>query len=326
MGLAADGLPGPGSAPWGAPAVARILRNRTFIGDLPFRDGWVDGAHEPLMNLEVFDKAQQLADERSEPTAAALLRGDFLLTGTVVCGHCGGAYNGTTGTSGNGTKVRYYTCITGRRYGKATCAAPSVPADELETLVTDALLSTYADGDVFEAAVTAHLAQREAKVGPLAAELTAAETNAAAIERKLIRYRDDYEAERITGDTYQEARDRLKEELANARRHAAELEMDLAGHAVAPMPTEQDRQAAHATLVERVRTGSVPLRKAMFTALVDRLEVHALDDIRPVFRLGGPSLVDPGETETAGQAGDLAPVGELFACRAPGWSQGDSNP
>lgn len=40
--LQEDGLPTPGSSPWGPPAVARVLRNRTFIGELPFRDGWVN--------------------------------------------------------------------------------------------------------------------------------------------------------------------------------------------------------------------------------------------------------------------------------------------
>jgi hypothetical protein len=87
------------------------------------------------------------------------------------------------------------------------------------------------------------------------------------------------------------------------------------------MPTEADRKALHATLVEQVRTGSVPVRKAMFTALVDSLEVHALDDIRPVFRLGGPDLPGtPDASELARQAGDPAPAGGLFASRASEWS------
>ena len=152
-----DGLPAPGSTPWGPPAVARVLRNRTFIGELPFRDGWVDGAHDPLLDVELFEKAQRLADKRSTQRAAAQSRGDFLLSGTIVCGSCGAAYAGTTGTSSNGTKVRYYTCTTMRRYGKSTCAYPSVPAERLGDPGDEcALLATYADSDVFEAAVTAH--------------------------------------------------------------------------------------------------------------------------------------------------------------------------
>ena len=165
MGLQADGLPAPGSAPWAAPGVARVLRNRTFIGELPFRDGWLDGAHLALLDPTTFDKAQALADERSKPQAAARSKGNFLLTGTMVCAHCAGAYIGTTGTSANKTKVRYYSCGTARRFGKAHCTAPSIPADELELLMTDALLDLYGDGNLFAEAVTAHMDQREHQVG-----------------------------------------------------------------------------------------------------------------------------------------------------------------
>jgi hypothetical protein len=52
------------------------------------------------------------------------------------------------------------------------------------------------------------------------------------------------------------------------RGRIAQLQLELAGHDLASTPTEADRKALHATLVERVRTGSAPVRKAMFSALV----------------------------------------------------------
>jgi site-specific DNA recombinase len=318
LGLQADAMPTPGKAPWSAPAVARVLRSRTFIGELPFRDGWVPGAHEPLLDPELFEKAQRLADQRSTQAGAARSKGDFILSGTIVCGHCAAAYSGTTGTSGNGNKVRYYSCTTARRYGKKSCAAPSVPADELETLVTDALLETYADSTVFTAAVAEHAARRQTRTGPLNAELDAAKSEESATSRKLERYRDDYESERINGATYQEAKTRLEAGLSRLGDRIARLELDLAAHEVVTLPSEADRKALHAILVDQVRTGAVPARKALFTALVEKLEVHDLDDVRPTFRLGGPDLA-----ELAAPAGDgpgFALAGEMFASRASGWS------
>jgi site-specific DNA recombinase len=73
--LQADGLPTPGTAPWSAPAVARVLRSRTLIGELPFRDSWVEGAHAPLLDLDLFEKAQALADSRSTQRSAARAQG-----------------------------------------------------------------------------------------------------------------------------------------------------------------------------------------------------------------------------------------------------------
>jgi hypothetical protein len=165
---------------WDADAGARVLRNRTFIGELPHRGGWVPGAHDALLDLEVFDAAQALADKRTSQTTPRRSAGDFALTGTVFCGHCAAAYIGNSGLSANKTKVRYYSCVTSRRYGKATCPAPSVNADDLQRLVGDALVSTYADTDLFAGAVAAHVAQRGERVAPLEGELASARAPIAA--------------------------------------------------------------------------------------------------------------------------------------------------
>lgn len=181
-------------------------------------------------------------------------------------------------------------------------------------------MSVYADTSLFADAISEHLAGRAGDLAPRHAELDAAQAAIAAAERKLTRYRDDYEAERISGETYEEAKSRLGEELRKARERATELEVAIARQDVGVAPTDTDRATLHAALVERVRTGSVPARKAMFTALVERLEVHALDDVRPVFRLGGPGLMDlPAVGNSAGQEPERATAGEMFASRASGW-------
>lgn len=317
--LQAAGLPTPGSVPWSAPAVARVLRSRTLIGQLPFRDSWVDGAHAPLLDLDLFEKAQVLADSRSSQRAAAHAKGDFVLTGVIRCGRCDAPYTGTTGTSANGAKVRYYACLTGRRYGKRSCDGPTVPADALETLVADALLDVYANHELFAEAIADHLARQEDRAAPITAELTAARAAEASAARKLARYRDDYEAERITGVTYEEAKARLEPELSAARDHIARLELDLAARDLVAVPTDADRKALHALMTERVRTGSVAARKALFAALVEKLVVYDIDSVTPTFALTSPDRLS--ESVRAGSEDPaLAPAGEMFACHTPGWS------
>lgn len=321
-GLQKDGLPTPGDRPWSATAVARILRNRTFIGELPFRDGWVNGAHEALLDPAVFDAAQAIADTRSSTQAgAARSRSDFVLSGTVHCGHCGGTYNGNTATSANKTKVRYYTCVTSRKYGKATCSAPSIPADELERIVAEALVDTYADTDLFATAVEEHLAQLQESSGPLETELTAARAGAAEKERVLSRYQTDYEAGHLDAALYSSRTQTLRQDLETSSAHITTLEAALQASRVTPLPTDADRARLHALLADRIQTGPVPVRKALFTALVERLEVHDFDDIRPTFRLGGPPLTDPTTAEEpAGPDTELASEGLVFASRTTGWS------
>lgn len=321
--LQSDGLPTPGQRPWSAAAVARVLRNRTFVGELPFRDGWVPGAHEPLIDPETFAVAQGQADERAKPRAAAQAKSNFLPSGTVVCGHCGGAYVGNTGTSKNKTKTRYYSCVTGRRYGKTACAAPPLPADDLEAVVADALLSTYGDTDLFGAAVSAHLADQEASVEPMEAELVALRTSAQAKER----IKRKYEAGDLDARLYSSRTAELVTELEAVRARITALELAMAAAEVAPVPTEEHREAMRDVLAQSLHTGPVPVRRALFAALVKRLEVHDVDDVRPTFLLGGPTLPDaalPGEVADGGA--EVASNGSVFACHSPGWSLGDSNP
>lgn len=133
------------------------------------------------------------------------------------------------------------------------------------------------------------------------------------------RRRPPHEAEAITGATYEEAKARLEPELAAARDHVAGLELDLAAQELAPVPTDADRKALHTLLTERVRTGSVPARKALFAALVDKLVVHDVDNVTPTF-----APTDPDQLAERVRAGSedpaLASAGEVFARRTPGWS------
>lgn len=325
-GLQKDGLPPPGRRPWSAPAVARILRNRTYIGELPYGDDWVEGAHDALLDRALFDAAQDIADRRSSQSGAARTKGDFVLSGTIYCGHCGGKYNGSSGTSRNKTKVRYYQCSTFRKYGKDTCAAPSVPADDLERLVADALVDTYADTDLFAQAIEAHLAQQEQRAAQLAAEVVAARATAAEKQRVIDRYQGDYEAGRLDAELYSSRTAELRTDLQAAAIRIAQLELEL--QAVAEdqqLPTEADRERLHTLLSERIQTGPVPVRKALFIALVERLEVHTIDDIRPTFKLGGPALPDfttahPDREGAAASDAEQASEGLVFASRTSGWS------
>lgn len=211
MRLQADGLSTPGQRPWSVAAVARILRNRAFVGELPFRDGWVPGAHEPLIDAETFAAAQGQADERAKPRTAAQAKSSFLLSG-----HCGGVYSSRT-------------------------------------------------------------------------------------------------AELVT-------------ELDAARARITALELAVATAEVALVPTEEDREALRNVLAQSLHTGPGPVRKALFTALVERIEVHSYDDIRPTFRLYDLTVAALVIEDDAVANTRVNPFGIAeFASRRTGWSLGDSN-
>lgn len=321
-GLNEDGIPGPGVKPWSPDAVLRILRNRAFIGEVRHGEKWLPGAHEPLMDIDLFNSAQERRSSRAKPAAAAAGNSDFILTGTLSCARCGGSYVGTRGTGRGGKAHRYYSCVTARRYGAKQCDGPSLPADELESLVIDALLAAYADHSLFSEAVELYLAKREEDHAPALEQLHAQQTAIKAKERVLAKYQDDYENGSLSAARYETRAAELEDELTAMRVHEANLQLSI-DQEPPTVPDEAELASLHALLQQRMRDGNNDARRGVCNALIESLVVHDRDDIAPTFRLLNPSAeVDALVTEPD----EVALVGAGFAHSEPKWSLGDSNP
>lgn len=314
LALNRDAIPGPGRVGWSASSVARVLRNRTYIGDIQHKGDWLPGAHDPLLPVELFTAAGARLDHHTRnPAAAAASRGEFLLTGSLRCARCGGAYVGSSGTSRTGTVRHYYSCGTARRYGPDRCPAPSLPAKELETLIVEALLACYADTDLFTQAITAHLTARADRQEPLTAELDAVTAAIASKNRVRARYQADYEAGDLSAARYEARAAELDTELARLRERASELRDTIAATPDPTIPTAADLATLHDRLAAGLASGPIAARRALAAALIETIDIHDTDDIRPVFRLYDPT------TAPADQNGRQA-SGNEFAHRASGWS------
>lgn len=85
-----------------------------------------------IIDYETWRKAAKRMEEKKRGTNNA--KQEYLLSGLLVCGHCGGAYCGFTSTNrASGEKTQYYTCSTKSR--TKTCCAKNIRADELENTV-----------------------------------------------------------------------------------------------------------------------------------------------------------------------------------------------
>jgi DNA invertase Pin-like site-specific DNA recombinase len=76
----------------------------------------VSNAHEPLVDREVFEKAQQRLVENKTMTSPARKSGGFVLSGLLACGHCGWKLIGTTQQG-----KRFYKCGRYHQEGKRGC-------------------------------------------------------------------------------------------------------------------------------------------------------------------------------------------------------------
>jgi site-specific DNA recombinase len=73
-----------------------VVRNPTYIGKLPFRGTVHDAAHEPIVDGELFDRAQALLKERGQELSLRSANGTgYLLTSLRRCGRCCQGFVGT---------------------------------------------------------------------------------------------------------------------------------------------------------------------------------------------------------------------------------------
>lgn len=144
---------------WTPNRILGMLRNPTYIGQLPYNGQQHQASHEPIIDPELFQRAQLLLAERSDsPRAQATNATDYLLTSFLRCQRCGHGFVGTA-AHGNGGVYRYYTCFSRQRHGTARCDQQRLPAGPLEEAIVAEVLAALDDGSIFqEAARRAELA------------------------------------------------------------------------------------------------------------------------------------------------------------------------
>ena len=110
--------------------VCRLLQNRFYLGELPDgTGGWVPAVHEPVLDGELFDRAEQAraANRRAVgPRSVVPTRRTHSLSGLGTCGHCDGRLHLQTDRRGT---TRIY-CYRGRQ-GPA-CPQRSAHLDSIE--------------------------------------------------------------------------------------------------------------------------------------------------------------------------------------------------
>ncbi len=103
--------------PWSALAIAGILKNRTYLGTYTRYGVRIAGSHEPLIEREIFNRAESVTRMR-RPVRKRADETPYLLGGIVRCDLCGRGLFGLTrrrswkradGTS-NAKSYRYYEC------------------------------------------------------------------------------------------------------------------------------------------------------------------------------------------------------------------------
>ena len=127
--------PGPYTGLWSSERVSQMLQNETYIGNMvqghsvkisykskkclkqdPANWVVVEGTHEPLVDLETFQKVRMLVNSRKYTRSRTY---DFLLKGLIFCHECGYPLAVLNRKNTKGEDVLYFVCRTYQRFTKA---------------------------------------------------------------------------------------------------------------------------------------------------------------------------------------------------------------
>lgn len=140
--------------PLGKGTVLNVLRNPAYIGlkainpenrfadedDLPAdkRYRTVPACWDAIIDAETWERAQALLETNGarHRNIKAPVQHNYLLTGKVLCAHCGCVLENSHGTSKSGKRYFYYRHPHGQQY--RNCPIPSnLPAEQVEKIVLD---------------------------------------------------------------------------------------------------------------------------------------------------------------------------------------------
>ena len=158
-----------GPPAWGASSIRSIITNRTYLGERtynrlpnsPFkrteqrarpinnRSDWVvvKDAHPPIISPELFEAACKFLRPTYKPRNQYLAESPYLLTGLILCSHCGYPLTGAKWKAGT-TKIPHYVDYGYITKGKSVCTFYAIKKDHIEQSVLRAIKDTFIEGNV----------------------------------------------------------------------------------------------------------------------------------------------------------------------------------
>ena len=266
--------------PWHKTGLHYLLTNEVYTGTAvwgrtskreraadPVR---VEGAWEPLISRELFDRVQQVLRDRAPAVQRpARVGSTFLLSGLLRCGQCGKPYVGQGAKSG---QYAYYVCATLHRGGANTCQARYLNAPKVEDFIIDRIKERILTDETITELMTLVAEEVDAMAGELSGQLRAVEAELADVETRLERLYEALETSELTLEALSprilSLRHRQDQLMASRDAAASELE-----HRRVELPTTKEIKRYVADFRRFLQERTFPERKALIRNFVKGIEV-----------------------------------------------------
>ncbi len=265
---------------WHQGSVGRILRNPVYAGKVVYRGEVIEGSHEPLIPVDLWEAVQRrlaAVAETSSKGRGRPPRGTHLfLNGLLRCGHCGSAMS---------PRGDYYACRGRLQRGPEFCAQPRVKRGQIDVATFSYFDAAAHDREQTERAVAAQVENKLAETSALRIE--AEREQRRAVER-YERVRRDYQDGKLDADDWRDQREQLTAEQDAAGAALTRLfqqEAAIGGAARHDAEADTLRFLAEVQLAIASGRGTGDIA-AVRAALVSRFEGFTLRQLSPTEQKG----------------------------------------
>ncbi len=128
---------------WKEMTIRGMVSRRIYVGEIVHKGNIYQGQHEPIISLDVFEKAQKVVAERSKENEHRKIGKAYKspLGGMIYCGHCGSRYHFRSGANNkDGTRRNYYICYSRSKGDKKYIKDPNCKNKSYRDHVLDEII------------------------------------------------------------------------------------------------------------------------------------------------------------------------------------------
>lgn len=218
---------------FGVYGIKEILKNPVYIGKIRYnvRQNWsekrrrdinpnpilVDGIHEPIIDMNTWNKVQELL-ENKQGRAARIYDTEFPLTGILKCPMCGKSMtiSRVVKKNADGTKrvLNYYACGAWKNKGTAVCKSNMIRIEKVHEHVYGKLSSVLTNDKMVESIVKNLNRERKQNINPSKKQLERIEKELERLDSKKTKIFEAYEEEIITKEEFIHRREELNKSVS----------------------------------------------------------------------------------------------------------------
>jgi len=257
---------------WGRRVMLYMLKNPVYVGKIRWREVHYKGRHDPLVSDVLFEKVQEVLQERHEELKGRRWHNgdERLLTGIIKCARCKSHMFGGGGYK-KGVQVPYYVCS--KRFNDHDCEQEYIRAELLESAVLEDVKAMFRD-ESFMARIWAEANRRLSAEKPdVEQEIGKVETQMAKIRATIERYFKAFEAKTMKPEICTQRVQDLNAQMEQLEAERRDLE---ARRERLELPAiDREMLASIVEHFERVMAESPnPQKKHLLHRLVKKVLVH----------------------------------------------------